>query len=109
MVQFKHGICDCFSDCSLCLITYFLPCITAGKNAEHVDKSCCLYGFLGVTCVGAITRAIVRSDIRQKHQIEGSCCEDFICHLFCPICALVQESKEIQSNGGPGPLSMARE
>ncbi|XP_002158056.1 uncharacterized protein LOC100202625 [Hydra vulgaris] len=109
MGEFKHGICSCFNDCSTCIITYFLPCVTAGKNAEFVSKSCCLYGCLSLTCVGPISRALVRSDIRQKLNIEGSCCGDFICHLFCPLCALVQESQEIQANGGPPVLSMARE
>ncbi|XP_002164064.1 uncharacterized protein LOC100205443 isoform X1 [Hydra vulgaris] len=109
MSQFKNGICGCCSDISTCCITYFLPCVTAGKNAEHVNKNCCLYGFLGITCVGPITRAIIRSKVREKYNIEGSCCGDFICHLFCPLCALVQESREAQANGAPGPLSMARE
>lgn len=29
--QWKHGLCGCFDNCELCIITYFVPCYTAGK------------------------------------------------------------------------------
>ncbi|XP_002154928.1 uncharacterized protein LOC100210338 isoform X1 [Hydra vulgaris] len=109
MGDFKHGTFHCFDDITTCLITYFLPCITAGKNAEHVNENCLLYGCLGITCVGPITRAMIRAKIREKHSIKGSCPEDFLCHLFCPFCSLVQESLEAQDHGAPKLLPIARE
>ena len=52
-------------------MTYFFPCLTAGKNAEAVGKSCCLYGCLTlIGPVGIFTRAFVRKDIREKKGIE---------------------------------------
>ncbi len=29
--QWKHGLCGCFDNCEICIITYFVPCYTAGK------------------------------------------------------------------------------
>uniref|UniRef100_A0A1I8FPH0 Zf-ANAPC11 domain-containing protein n=1 Tax=Macrostomum lignano TaxID=282301 RepID=A0A1I8FPH0_9PLAT len=42
MGEFQHGLCGCFDDCGLCIITYFVPCYTFGKNAEAVGDSCML-------------------------------------------------------------------
>ena len=69
--EWKNGLCGCFGDCSLCVLTYFLPCVTAGQNAEKVDKSCCLYGFLTLLgCIGIYTRAVVRTQIRETKGIQ---------------------------------------
>uniref|UniRef100_A0A1I8HAE9 Aromatic-L-amino-acid decarboxylase n=1 Tax=Macrostomum lignano TaxID=282301 RepID=A0A1I8HAE9_9PLAT len=67
----------------LCIITYFVPCYTFGKNAEAVGDSCVLCGlaFLFVSpCVGAI----VRGKIREKQGINGSFIGDFFVHSLLP-------------------------
>ena len=38
MTDFQSGLFGCFNDCGLCLITYFLPCITFGQNAAALGK-----------------------------------------------------------------------
>ena len=69
--EWKNGLCGCFGDCGLCILTYFLPCVTAGQNAEKVGKSCCLYGFLSLLgCIGIYTRAVVRTEIRETKSIQ---------------------------------------
>ena len=69
--QWKNGLCGCFGDCGLCILTYFCPCVTAGHNAEHVGKGCCLYGFLSLFgCIGIYTRAVVRTQIRETKGIQ---------------------------------------
>ncbi|XP_065660450.1 uncharacterized protein LOC124817686 [Hydra vulgaris] len=107
--DFSNNICGCCNDLSTCLITYFLPCVTAGKNAQFVGESCILYGLLSLTCINFYTDATTREKIRKKYGIEGSFLKDMACHCCCPCCALIQESQEIQAHGGPGVLSMARE
>ena len=42
--EWSHGLCGCFDNFTVCIITYFLPCYTSGKNAEAVGESCLLYG-----------------------------------------------------------------
>eukprot|EP00794_Sanderia_malayensis_P003508 gene3508-4008_t len=108
--QWQNGICGCFSDIGTCIVTYFCPCVTAGKNAEAVGKSCCVYGFLSMLgCIGIFTQASVRQEIRQRYNIEGGFGSDIICYCCCPLCALVQESSELKAHGGaPGGMAMAR-
>ncbi|CAG8577559.1 29910_t:CDS:2, partial [Gigaspora margarita] len=57
-----------------------------------------LYGialYLGVNCIiGGMTRG----DIRSRHNIEGSCLGDYCTHMCCPVCALVQEHREVHEN-----------
>ncbi|KAH6554681.1 hypothetical protein KP509_1Z315500 [Ceratopteris richardii] len=36
--EWTSGFCDCFSDCELCLITYFFPCITVGRIVKVADR-----------------------------------------------------------------------
>ena len=107
MSTWKNGICGCFGDFSTCIITYFCPCYTFGKNAEAVGDSCILCA-LTMFCfpIDLFTRTSVRGKIRQKQGIEGGCFGDFLCHLFCGLCALCQEAQEIR---GTGPNAMARE
>lgn len=72
MGEWQHGLCGCFDNFGICIITYFVPCVTAGKNAEAVGESCCLYGFLSMTCVGLWSMTMVRGKIRQAKGIEVS-------------------------------------
>nr|APX43871.1 cadmium resistance 3-like protein isoform X3 [Tegillarca granosa] len=94
MGEWTYGLCGCFSDCTLCLITYIAPCYTAGKNAEGVGDSCmkvgaCYYIF---PIFGIYLVAKAREKIREQHGIEGSFGMDCLMHLFCPLCALVQDA-----------------
>ncbi|XP_065659901.1 uncharacterized protein LOC100213815 isoform X2 [Hydra vulgaris] len=109
MPEYTNSICGCFNDITTCLITYFLPCLTAGKNAEFVGENCLLYGCLSLTCVNFFFNAKIREKIREKYSIEGSFLNDIVCYCCCPLCALVQDAQEITAHGGPGVLSMARE
>ena len=103
----SHGICGCFSDISICLITFFVPCLTAGRNAEHVGESCivhCLFSLIPL--VNIWCHASVRGKIRDKKGIEGTFFNDLILACLCSWCAYAQESLELKA---PVQLSMARE
>jgi len=99
-VEWKQSFCGCFDNCGVCVITYFIPCYTAGKVAEKVGENCCLCGF--VICVpfaGNICGAIVRSKVRAQKGISGSMLNDLLAWFCCPLCALVQEANEINAIG----------
>ncbi len=73
MGEWQNGLFGCFNNCGICIITYFVPCVTAGQVAESVGKSCCLYGFLSMLgCIGIYTMAVVRTEIREQRGIEVS-------------------------------------
>jgi Cys-rich protein (TIGR01571 family) len=109
MGDWQQGLFSCFNNCGLCVITYFLPCITAGRNAEAVGKSCVLWGCLTLCGpIGIFTRAHVRSLLRDQKGIEGSFIMDILLHWFCACCSLIQEAQEIEGGGGAMAQSMAR-
>jgi len=109
--EWNNGLFGCFDDFGLCILTFLLPCITAGKNAEKNGNNCFLCGFLSILycCfIGVITRTQMRGLTREQKGIDGSCFNDFICHLFCACCALIQESKELDGYI-PGQNDVERE
>ncbi|KAK6165456.1 hypothetical protein SNE40_022382 [Patella caerulea] len=109
MGDFKNTLFGCFSNCTLCLVTYIAPCYTSGKNAEAVGENCILYGFLSMLgCIGIWSRAKIRGKIRESKGIEGSFGKDCILHWFCALCALIQESNEVGGTCGEAQ-AIARE
>ncbi|KAJ8314386.1 hypothetical protein KUTeg_008947 [Tegillarca granosa] len=72
MGEWATGLCGCFSDITLCLITYIAPCYTAGKNAEGVGDSCIMVGALYYIfpLVGIYLVAKARGKIREQFGIE---------------------------------------
>ncbi|EDO44794.1 predicted protein [Nematostella vectensis] len=107
-MSWSSGICGCFEDINTCALTYFCPCVVAGKNAEAVGENCFLHGFLSTLgCVGIFCGAKIREKIREKHGIEGSFGNDCIMHWFCPLCAYSQEARELKARC-PSGQAMAR-
>ncbi|XP_077989896.1 uncharacterized protein LOC144444356 [Glandiceps talaboti] len=105
----SNGLFGCFGDCGLCCLTYFCPCITAGRNAEAVGKSCCLHGlFVFLPIVHMICGSSVRGMIRQERDIMGAELGDLAVHCFCPCCALIQEAHELKISP-PTEKAMARQ
>lgn len=71
MGEWKNGLFGCFGNFGLCIVTYFVPCLTAGKNAEAVGESCFLYGCLSTLGpIGIWSRAKIRGMIREQKGIE---------------------------------------
>merc|ERR1712150_43125 len=100
MGEFKHGLCGCFDDIELCLWSYFLPCFTAGKNAEAMEEDCLIYGIASITCVAPYTNALIRTKIREKYGIEGDFIKDILIHWCCPLCGLIQNAQELKEQQG---------
>nr|ANR76348.1 cadmium resistance 3-like protein isoform x1 [Tegillarca granosa] len=112
MGEWATGLCGCFNDITLCLITYIAPCYTAGKNAEAVGDSCIMVGALYwlFPIAGIFLSAKVREKIRGSNGIDGSFGMDCLMHLFCPLCALVQDANQLKQSGQATQAeSMARE
>ncbi|XP_006817787.1 uncharacterized protein LOC102801122 [Saccoglossus kowalevskii] len=96
--QWKNGLFGCFGDVGLCIFTFFLPCWTAGRNAEGVGKSCLIHSLLClVPVLGWVCQSGVRREIREQRTIAGTCCNDYLVHIFCGCCALIQENQELQT------------
>ncbi|KAG0458731.1 hypothetical protein HPP92_021859 [Vanilla planifolia] len=90
--EWNSDLLGCCSEPSLCLMTFFYPCGTFSRIASvaqnrHIMLSCCCY-----TCC-------VRRKLRQRLNITGGLCDDFLSHLMCCCCALVQEWREVEMRG----------
>lgn len=108
--QWQHGLFGCFDNFGVCIITYFAPCYTAGKNAEAVGDNCVLCGLvLLVPIANIIFPAQIRQKIRTEKDIEGTFVSDLLMHFCCACCAIVQEAQELGSIGGGQAQSIARE
>lgn len=99
--DWKHGLCGCFDNLGVCIITYFVPCYTFGKNAEAVGESCILCGILYIFWpFNLIFGTIVRGKVRDRQGIPGSGIKDFFTHFCCPCCAVIQEGQEVRHMTG---------
>ncbi|CAO2649166.1 Nn.00g101150.m01.CDS01 [Neocucurbitaria sp. VM-36] len=104
----------CFSPPDLCCITCCVPCVTFGKTyhrLEHngdmttyepINTSCLL--FYLTSCFGAsfLMQAVQSAEIREKHNLEGSCVTDLVKSACCLCCTIVQAEKESKALLGEG-------
>jgi len=106
--DWQHGIFGCFDNCTLCLITYFVPCYQFGKNAEAIGENCLTCGIaVLIPLVNIVALMKIRGKIREQKGIAGSTFNDLLMICCCTLCTIVQEAQEVQA--GPGAQSMARE
>ncbi|CAG8471941.1 9539_t:CDS:2 [Gigaspora rosea] len=89
--QWKHGLCDCFSDCG-----------GQTKSRLNNGNGCFGNGCLFCCSIGCgiswIIGGMTRGEIRARHNIDGSCLGDYCTHCCCPLCALVQENREVHES-----------
>ncbi|XP_070556398.1 uncharacterized protein [Ptychodera flava] len=97
MGNWDFGLFGCFGDCGLCILTYFLPCVVFGQNAKGVGDSCCMACLCFFVPVGNLICALkTRGKVRARHDISGSCPGDCVTYLFCGLCAIVQEARQLK-------------
>jgi Cys-rich protein (TIGR01571 family) len=104
--QWNNSFFGCCSPASLCCLTCCLPCVTFGKTHhrlhkngdmqgyEPINTSCILFYLSGCFGVHWVLNAMQLQDIREKHNLEGSCAEDLLKSYCCLCCSLVQAEKE---------------
>jgi len=96
--DWEHNLCGCFTNLGVCIVTYFVPCYTAGRVADKVGDSCiCHLIFFLIPFLGCFCGALERHKLRDQNNIEGSLCGDMITFFICPLCALVQEANEVDA------------
>ena len=105
--EWNKGLCGCFDDCGICIMTYFCPCYMFGKNAEAVGESCCLCCLCYGGPFNLAAKVAVRTKIRAQKGIAGTIAGDIAYHVFCTWCATCQEAQELKL--GVKTMAMARE
>ena len=98
MVAWETPFFGCFSTFSLCLLA-LLPggyCLVQGLAVSKArNKGCVMATVLPLLCC-CIGAAVNRSRLRDRYLISGSGLGDACVHLMCPICAVVQEYREVE-------------
>ncbi|KAG9337721.1 hypothetical protein JZ751_028218 [Albula glossodonta] len=90
--EWSSNVCDCCEDCGICLCGTFLPCILGCKVAQDHGDSCCLPFLPGAFIA-------LRTSIRNKYNIGGSICDDWIVMSCLPLCGLCQMAREQKMRG----------
>ncbi len=104
MGEWQHGLFGCFDNCTVCIITYFIPCYTHGKIAETQGESCLLCGLvLCVPLADIFFMAQIRGKVAESKGIESNFITNLLLALCCPLCIICQEANEV------GALGMAAE
>ncbi|XP_076904115.1 protein MID1-COMPLEMENTING ACTIVITY 1-like [Bidens hawaiensis] len=108
--EWHSDLLGCCSEPKMCIKTFFFPCGTFSRIASvatnrHMTSgeacnelmayslilSCCCY-----TCC-------IRGKLRKTFGITGGWCDDFLSHVMCCCCALVEELREVETRGIHGP------
>lgn len=99
--QWNHGLFNCFTNLSVCLMASFLPCITIANNAE-LSNTCvfitaCLASVF-LPCLNLWIMAKSRQNTRELYDISGSFVNDCLVSLFCPCCSIIQVKNQLDSS-----------
>ena len=98
--EWESGLCNCFANLGVCLITYFLPCVTFAQNADEagtcgfVPALICFF----VPVVDYYLLIKTRMDTREKFNIPGGFCGDLITSLLCPFCVMIQTKHQLNQS-----------
>ena len=108
----KHGLCDCSGDMSICCTGLLCPCILYGRTQhrlaqrsekkdptnmlgyETCNASCTVMSLL--CACGWILAAIQHTRTRKIYNIPGGVGSDCVRSLCCCCCTLIQDEKEIK-------------
>ncbi|XVF24174.1 hypothetical protein REPUB_Repub13aG0104700 [Reevesia pubescens] len=107
--QWQVDLFDCCNDPCLSLKTCIYPCgvfssitnvVSKGKiSREQAINNLMAYSlFCGCCCYSCF----MRKKLRDLFNIEGGLCDDYITHLICCCCAMVQEWRELEARGFEG-------
>ena len=95
--EWNASLFGCMGDVGLCCITWCLPCITFGQNAEKAGAGTCVTCGACYLCFPVCLGCFVRGKIRESQGIDGSAVGDVAMHCCCSCCALVQEAKQLEN------------
>ncbi|GKA57747.1 protein MID1-complementing activity 1 [Tanacetum coccineum] len=96
--EWQSDLLGCCSEPKMCLKTFFFPCGTFSKIATVATNRHMTRGTLISTSITANVLEYAFSEL------QGGWCDDFLSHVMCCCCALVQELREVEMRGIHGRL-----
>lgn len=90
--DYHSRLCDCFGDCSSCLLGMFSPCLLNASNISQLRGEDCR----ATHCLCCHCPFWTRQLLRKKNQMPRDVIHDCIVFTFCSPCAICQDSREIR-------------
>ncbi|KAJ7288339.1 PLAC8-domain-containing protein [Mycena rebaudengoi] len=122
--EWSHGVFDCLAEPLTCIVSWFLPCVTYGRNRARyhaleangavsmdpmegvISNETITYGVAQCFGCGGLIGMGGRGLTRSRYSIQGDQATDCLLACCCAPCSLTQESRELeleeQSLGHPG-------
>eukprot|EP01088_Endostelium_zonatum_P002613 TRINITY_DN13255_c0_g1_i2.p1 TRINITY_DN13255_c0_g1~~TRINITY_DN13255_c0_g1_i2.p1 ORF type:complete len:124 (-),score=7.39 TRINITY_DN13255_c0_g1_i2:100-447(-) len=97
MSDWDTGLCDCLSNCEICVVSLFCClCQVSVQNATLDRRECGLWDVLWTLFCPLCCALFVRGKIRSKYSIKGSMLVDSVVLLFCSPCAVSQQVTQME-------------
>uniref|UniRef100_A0A6B2LTP9 PLAC8 family protein n=1 Tax=Arcella intermedia TaxID=1963864 RepID=A0A6B2LTP9_9EUKA len=96
MSDWSTGLCGCFEDFGICILTWFLPCVQSAYNKSKADgRDChCCDG----CCYGIVSEYFTRTQIKAKYGIAQDPCNDCCTVFWCMHCATCQHGRQLKDS-----------
>mmetsp|Transcript_11321 Transcript_11321/g.12442 ORF Transcript_11321/g.12442 Transcript_11321/m.12442 type:complete len:137 (-) Transcript_11321:241-651(-) len=97
--EWKQGLCSCFDDCGICLVSFSNSQISIEGLAVELSsvtdapvegRSCIVAGCFSAICLSCLNRTY----IRNQYGIDGNCISDLLISVICRPCAISQMYNE---------------
>ncbi|KAF7314365.1 hypothetical protein MKEN_00909200 [Mycena kentingensis (nom. inval.)] len=112
--EWSHGVFDCLADPLTCVVSWFLPCVTYGRNRARynaleqngtvsndpmegvISNETIMYGVAQCFGCGGLIGMGGRAQTRGRYSIKGDGATDCLLACCCAPCSLTQESRELE-------------
>ncbi|GAM27690.1 hypothetical protein SAMD00019534_108660 [Acytostelium subglobosum LB1] len=107
--NWEHGFCSCCEDTHVCCVSWLWPQLQLMQQRATVQgRQCDATDCLLTCCFFPCVACHVRHQITEKHGIDENICINILANLYCTLCAITQQTRQLQTKGEkPSGIFMA--